>query len=267
MAKKGKGKTGLGPVVTRSASASATSINQHVEATATCPKGRKAVGGGFSASAGPGGDVLLVYRSVMSGQRSWNAAAASISSSPQVLTVTVHCRRVKRRIVDATAIATTQPADLSGATAEASCPGKKQRLIGGGFASDVGTSPDKLAIVSVSRRTGSSWSYAATNGTPDARILTSHAYCVKGVKSPVTVEQTNTQSVPGHGDLSTSSPACPKGRRLSGGGFAGTSFSSPPPQAQIVRESLMAGSAWRASSRNFFNTTATAFLATQGICL
>lgn len=266
MAKKGKGKTGFGPVVTRTASVTATAINQHVEATATCPKGRKTVGGGYSASAGPGGAVLLVYRSVMSGQRGWNAAATSTANSPNVLTATVYCRRVKGKIADATATATTQSADLSAATADAKCPGKKS-LLGGGFASDVGSNPDQVLIVSASRRSGSTWSASATNGTPHARILTSHAYCLKGVKPPVTVEQTGTQSVPGFSEFSVLSPTCPKARRLSGGGFAGSPFTAPPAQAQVLRGSLVVGSSWMATSRNFFNSTATASLTTQAICL
>jgi acyl-coenzyme A thioesterase PaaI-like protein len=272
-AKKGKRKAGLGPVVTRSASVTATSINQHVETTATCPKGRKAVNGGFSATVADTANMLIVYRSVRSGQRSWNVAALSNTDVANTLTVTAYCRRIKRRITTGTAIATTPPGDLGTATAAAVCPGRKQKLIGGGFSSDVGVGPDQIALVSASRfersavpeQAGTRWIYSATNGTPQSRTLTGYAYCTKGVKRAIIGMLTSQGSVSAFGDLSVVSTGCPKGRRLSGGGFTGTPFTQAA--LLVVRESLIAGPTWRATSRNFRNSPATGSLTSQGICL
>ncbi len=283
-AKAGKpGKSGkvlkLGAVVTQTATATATANQQHISATATCPGTMKAVGGGWSTTAGPPGsnagqNVLVVYQSVMSGgQRSWtNNAYANSSIAGLTLTTYAYCRNLSKNIADVTAIAATLAGSASAATATATCP-RKQELLSGGFSSNVGSRPFYFARPFSALKSGAkAWTFQASNFSgpspfdpaPPSQTLTSHAYCVKGIESPKAVRQTTTANVPAaYSDITAATPRCGrKMPRLSAGGFAHST--------SVVKDNFLNGLSWQTTGRRPASSPAlssTFSVTAQGLCL
>ncbi len=178
-------------------------------------------------------------------------------------------------ISDVTATATTAAAILAQGTATASCGGGasaakkgkklKPRLVSGGFSSNVGGVPSAIALPHLSQKSGESWTYSALNNISAAQVLTSHAYCAKGVKAPKVVSATNTQSIgPGTSISAATSPNCPKGKTLSAGGFASTI--PIPTLVPVVTESRALEPSWLANSYKIAGTGPVSITA-QGICL
>ena len=260
--KKGK-KKGLGPVVTRTAtSAPLSPANPIASATATCPKGKRAVGGGFTGSFTMAGGIA-VFASLRAGETSWTSTAMDLNGPPVPVTTHVYCRRVQKAILDVKAPAQTPPGSTAAATATSSCPGGRFRLIGGGFESDA-TYPNQFAIPYASMAIGRSWTYSAANNTASQNILTSHAYCAKGVTKTALVEGVTTQAAPFGGLVTASSTFCRKKRRLSAGGFAITPPSNTGP-IMLLTDHRINGVSWLTTAFNGGNAGATSLTA-KGIC-
>jgi hypothetical protein len=143
-----------------------------ISATATCPKGTRATGGGIEV--GADGDVAR--GSYPSGKRRWTVTAIRFTPVDSELTAHVLCvkdRKVKRRSSTA-----PLPNDFNGHDATAKCP-KRTKPTGGGVQITVPTD--------LFRATGSfpagkrSWvAFGAALG-PDAEI-TAHVLCLKKPK-------------------------------------------------------------------------------------
>ena len=252
---KKKGKTPKSPPVTVVSAAQATSgDNQQVTATATCPSGLIAVGGGFQSppvlDAGAPTDANLVYESRRAGDSAWQVSAVREdegASGPDLpLTAVVDCRstklggkkhpakkavaamnkkkKKKLSITEATATAVAVGADEAQAQASATCPGKTQAL-GGGFSTSptpVSTSPGSaFPYVWSNHRTSPTTGLAAISNVGRVeRTLTSYAYCASGLKI---AETTANVALPASGttvvSATSTTPPCPKGKALLGGGF------------------------------------------------
>lgn len=282
----------MGPVVTRvaTATATATAKGQLVAATATCPRKKKATGGGwFVTSTGEG--TLFVYASVMTGnQRGWTNSAYSDTGAPQTLTTFVYCRRVKKRIADVAATTTTPPGLAGAATVTATCP-RRRELLSGGFSSDVGAAPSDIAAPFASiKKAPRSWRYRGANQSSSPRLLTSHAYCAKGIKPGKKETFTEASQGVGHLDLlGTPStdlpPACTineklvggEDRRLSGGGFELSAAFVPPGLILIVTQNRIEddfvgafggrGPVWVVSALNLGTDRYEVNLTPQALCL
>jgi hypothetical protein len=229
------------PVVTVTAS-TATS-GPTATATATCPRRRKAVGGGWSIPFNDN-DQLVVYRSVREGARGWSTTAFRQIGTPTMVTY-AYCRRVKKPIVDIATTATAGADSIAGA--DATCPGRKQKLISGGFSSDVGATNDAVMVPYVSGPNGKIWAYRAFNNGNSARTLTVHAYCTKGVKSADAVHATTTRSNVVPGDrVEALSPICASKRRVSAGGFVVTPRHTPGGLTPVVTQNRTEGASWLA---------------------
>lgn len=265
-AQKKAGKKGLGPVVTRiAASPPVAGPGQATSATAVCPKGRRAVGGGFdlpfSSTAG-----FVIYESLRAGARGWRTSAFSGGGASAGLSFTssVYCRRLAKPILDIAAGAPVAPVLNATATATARCPGSKSTLISGGFSSGAPTGPGVIAVPYASFGSGRVWSYSAINNSPTARTLIAHAYCAKGVQTPLTVLGAVSRTAPSFTGTSVSSTTCPKGRRLSAGGFIGSQPSGMT--FGLVTESRISGRSWVGEAFNV-GAAGTVSLTVQGICL
>ena len=129
-AKKGK-KKGLGPVVTVTAvSTSATTNTQVISATATCPKGKKAFGGGFLAPTS-NDSLIFVHESRRTAVRSWTVSGSYFAlvagANPLALTASVHCRSLAKAPTEAsTAVPVLAMTNNVPFTAIARCQGKKR---------------------------------------------------------------------------------------------------------------------------------------------
>jgi hypothetical protein len=280
---KKKGKKPKSPPVTAISAAQATSgDNQQVTATATCPPGLIAVGGGFQSppvlDAGAPTDLNLVYESRRAGDSAWQVSAVredTGSPGPDLpVTAIVDCRstklagkkpagkkavaakkkkKKKLRIIEASAPAVAAGADEAQAQATATCPGKTQAL-GGGFSTSptpVAVEPEAFSYVWSNHRTSpTTWFAAISNVGTVQRTLTSYAYCAAGLKI---AETTASVPLPASGATVTSAtattPPCPKGKALLGGGFDNTPATQHSALA-LLTEFNPANGSWRLGTLN-----------------
>jgi hypothetical protein len=293
---KKKGKKPKSPPVTVVSNPQSTSgDNQQVTATATCPSGLIAVGGGFTSppvvDKGAPTDINLVYESRRAGDNAWQVSAVredTGATGPDLpLTATVDCRstkltskkhagkkaaaakkkkKKKLRIIEASASAVAAGQDGAQASAPATCPGKTKALGGGFSSSPTPTAADPREafpyIWSNHRITPTSWSAALSNVGTVTRTITSYAYCAAGLKIAETtadVPLPASQSTPTGATVTTAiatSPRCPKGKALLGGGFNNTPATKGGAIALLTGSSAANGS-WQLGTLNLFTVPGT----------
>lgn len=281
-----KKKVKVAPIIVATGSATSTVDDQAIVATATCPKGKIAVGGGFSSErfppSGALSDLNIIYESRRTSERSWNVLAVreDASSSGPALTVTasVYCRtpklkpkgsakavaaktkqkKKKKKLVITQASATSPAlgAMNSVQTATAACPGN-QKVLSGGFSSapppELGGSNSIPVIWQSYANAPHSWITSATQGGAVVpHTVTSYAYCAR---------KANTTSVSGTAQLagaaagnfpsgSATTGPCPKARRLVGGGFNHPQVALPGGPVFYITESRATASRWTAGAVN-----------------
>jgi hypothetical protein len=274
--KKKKKGAALGPVVTVAAQGNTTTTSpQRSTAIAICPSGTMAVGGGFSAPFSTA-TLIVVDNSYRSSNESWLSSGEHVSGTGAV-TAYAYCRRGTRPVTDATGMAAIPPAIFATGTATSTCPGGTQ-LISGGFQ----TTPGGLASPFVNMRTApGTWTVSSANNGSDAQTLTAHAYCMSGIKPPVSVTGTAAAAVQMFGTVSASSAACPapkkrkkKGKKkrkaprqvISAGGFSGSPPMGASPLATFT-DSRAGTGVWTSTAVNGVFSTGNLLVSSQGICL
>jgi hypothetical protein len=285
------------PVTAVSAARSTSGDNQQVTAEATCPSGLIAVGGGFQSppvlDAGAPTDLNLVYESRRAGDNAWQVSGVREdegSPGPDLpLTAIVDCRstklaakkpagkeataakkkkKKKLRIIEATASAVAAGEDAAQASAPATCPGKT-KVLGGGFSS--APTPSSLSpgsafpyVWSNYRTTPTTWFAALSNVGSVTRTLTTYAYCATGLK---VAETTAAVPLPASGQTVASaaatSPPCPKGKALLGGGFNNTPATLNGGLVLLTGSNPANGS-WQLGTLNLFNVPGT--ISTYAYC-
>lgn len=271
------------PLTAASTTKTTSSDNQQLTVTAQCPSGLIAVGGGFLSppvlDAGTPTDLALVYESRRAGDGAWQVSAVREdegSAGPDLpLTAIVDCRstklpgnkhagkaaaakkKKKLRVIEASAPAVAPGQDGAQASATATCPGKTKAL-GGGFSS----SPTPSAISPGSafpyfwsnhRTSPTTWGAAISNVGSTARTVTSYVYCVAGLKiAETTAGVPLPASGPTVASATATSPSCPKGKALLGGGFNNTPASPGGAIALLTGSSPVHGS-WEIGTLNLFN--------------
>ncbi len=283
------------PVTVVSATKSTSANGELATVAATCPAGKIAVGGGFTAPLQNSGstltDLYIVYESRRAGDNGWQVSGARVHSggtAPSLpLTAIVDCRstalttkkpkkasaakKKKRKILRISEVsAAGSPAPVSGSesTAVASCPAGTQ-AIGGGFSSspepNLGSTASFPVFSGSYRSSPTTWLSAFVNSGSTAHTVTSFAYCAAGLKLS---ETSAAFTVPASSMVELSSktlatPSCPKGRALLGGGFNSTRPASPGP-FPIWTKSGPAGSTWEVGMSNLSEVEDS--LTSQGIC-
>jgi hypothetical protein len=275
------------PILDVTATASTSADNQPATATAVCPPGKIAVGGGFSSpettTGGNVSDLNIVYESRRVSTTSWRVSAVREDASGAGPTLTlfaiVNCRTAKlqqkaskkKKKLKITEVAATGAA-LAGSgafgTANAVCPGK-QKPIGGGFSS----SPTPVLAGSLAfpfhyesfRSAANTWSSSMVNSGSTARTVTSYAYC----SATATTQTTATATLPGTAAMApgiglATAPACPKKRGLLGEGFATTRPSGTTAQGVLTD---LKGAARQAIFRAFNEGAVAGTVAAYGYCL
>jgi hypothetical protein len=275
LAKKKHKKKGFGPVVTASAAGNTiTGAGQISSATANCPAGTKATGGGFSIGS-DAASFLTVFKSMMTaGGAGWTASATRGSGA---ITAYAYCRRTGS-ILDVTATGTLPSGSGQRVIVLAACPAGAYP-INGGFEATFGPLLDQTASIVESRADlpipAGSWRATAQNSAPGAQTITVHAYCLRGIRPPLVVGAINILPAPHLVSVSATSPSCPKAskpkkgkkkkprRRLSAGGFTtSTSGTSPFP---VYKESRLGVGVWTATAVNA-GSAATMPVAATGVC-
>jgi hypothetical protein len=277
--KKQKKPKPLGPVVTATATGATVSATGALStATARCPGRLQAVGGGFSAPFGMGGD-LVVLDSFRSDRGAWTAEGAPVlAMGPAAITGFAYCRRDSRKVVDVAATGQVPPSSPASGTAIAGCP-PRTRLIGGGFQSTRGPGPSDRPILSASiSNAPQSWTVSGFNNTIEPQTLTAHAYCMRRIGAPQVLNATVSMDPSQFSSVSAATTACapprkPKGkgkkrkpaRLLSAGGF-----SSPPPQGvsavPVYTDSRISGSGWLAAAVDLGGDPGPVAVSSQGFC-
>jgi hypothetical protein len=213
---------GVGTVVEGSATAQAAGDGSTATATASCPPGTRAAGGGFDAPSSS--DVVgLVYESVKVRQRGWRASVQLLDpGDPSTMTLTtyVYCRK---HFPVTQASAETVPTDGQvqiGPTASASCPGGQIATAGGFHMPAPLVSPTVTDLFFDSLRSGDSgWDARVVTGPAGPSTVTSEAYCAR--RGAVPVEADGSSALNGLDSMSsTATAACPTGLSPAAGGFA-----------------------------------------------
>lgn len=276
LARKVKKRAGLGPVSTVKAIGPTVSTGSTSTATATCPSGKQAAGGGFSAPF-DATSSLVVTDSFRSSTRSWTVIGVPEAGSSGAATAYAYCRQTTKTIMDVGGTGVVGNYMFGGGTAQATCP-VDSSLIGGGFESTKGvlTGPVQIAIPEASFPTPGAWTVEALNNSTPAQTIVAHAYCVFRILPSLTVRSSNIQAVNARFDTVTAmSPNClPKKRSnkrkrkrqfLSAGGFNIEGGTGP---IVIVATQSMLGpkGTWVAQVSSVLNQPATAWLDSQAIC-
>jgi hypothetical protein len=274
----------LGPVATASAIALGSSPGQMVSATATCPAGTQAMGGGFSS---PLSSIaaILVHDSYMSSPTTWTVNSTDVGGSGGII-AEVYCRTPSRPTpvsdVAATIPIGTSPAS---ATTPATCPGGSQ-LIGGGFQITQGTSTNFVFPKTNMATSANTWTVSAQSLSSSSQTVTAHAYCLSGIAPPTLLTATNSAAAVQFTNVRATTPTCPvpakpkkkKGKKkrkkkvaqlLSAGGFSTSSASASNPPNGVIGVSLIdkASGGWVAQVTNATNGVGTLSLSVQGVCV
>ncbi len=137
--------------------------------TARCPRGTKAISGGFAVGRSSGaGD--LPYASYKAGKREWTVATGHFGD-PESLTAQVNCRsgrKVKTKQVTETVDEYPDREDLV-----VSC-GRKRRVVSGGFAAETPVSKGGPFFKASRRDSGRKWLVSVVSINDD---VTAYAYC------------------------------------------------------------------------------------------
>lgn len=273
--KKHKKPKGLGPVVTATATGNTVSSQGNVStATATCPSGKQAVGGGFSVPLTLT-NKLFVTSSFRSAPNAWTIAARNANGSGAA-TAFAYCRNANHAVTDATSSGTVPSGGSQVGDATASCP-TGTRLISGGFEITNGASSNyAVPALSLAINTNPQWLVQAVNNTTGAHPFTVHAYCMAGIPAPKFVNSNSSPTLAMDAASSLSSPSCPapkkpkKGKKrkkkpaqlLSAGGFAGQ---STVPIA-LFSDARINGATWLAAGANVTGPEGPIHFTSQGIC-
>jgi hypothetical protein len=144
--------------------------------TAKCPRGTKAISGGFdnpTFDPGPDASVVFPFESRKVSKREWVTGGGTLTDRAGTFVSQVSCRVGKSVKTAEEQIFIDEPGIH---TAVAQCK-PKQRVISGGF--DFGLFPDADAFVSSSHKEGKrGWSVSAVDIIA-ATELTAYAYCEK----------------------------------------------------------------------------------------
>jgi hypothetical protein len=282
--KKGKKPARLGPVVTATATGPVATVPATTSAaTATCPPGLEAVGGGFSAPFNSAA-ALVVNESHRSAPDSWRVSATLVTGAGAA-TAYAYCRRNALRVTDVSQAATLPSGPGQSILVEADCP-PRTVAIGGGFRMTSGPEPGHLPIpeasIGGSRAAGKAppldyWYVLAQNSSTGAQTVTAHAYCATGIKPPAVRQDQASGTVPLLGSLTATSacPAAPKAkksgkrkrkapkRRLSAGGFSSPFF---PGVLPVHAESRIVGDGFIDTAVNGGSVTGPMTVQSQAIC-
>jgi hypothetical protein len=214
--KKHKKPKGLGPVVTATGTGPTVSgFGAKSAASASCPSGLQAVGGGFSAPFNPAVQ-LVVTESYRSSFDTWHVSAHDANGGPGAVTVFAYCRRNNRSVTDVSATGTVPAGFGQNAKVEADCP-PGVPAISGGFEIQSGPGASQLAVPVSSIGGGpvaggtppvGNWQVTALNDGSSARTMTTHVYCMAGIKLPAFKQDQSSAFEPFGGSF-TQSSSCP----------------------------------------------------------
>jgi hypothetical protein len=225
----------------------------------TCPGKSYPLGGGFTTSP-VGADGEGVYPQSyerLGAQRGWHITAWLMDPSgppPASRSVSVQTMCAKGLVPMSAPHKTNFVKPGETKTVVASCP-KGQVLMSGGyqrfdFLGDGGDYPTESRAISSRAWQVSGSAYGAYGGE-----LTAIAYCVRS-KKPLLTEVSAAAPLPGAGSADVTTPPCPKGRRLTSGGFSMNGST----RNFFAGGSINANNTWTAHGYGFFDPAPVPFV-------
>jgi hypothetical protein len=215
-----------------------------VSAVARCPKGTKAVAGGYETSPpqSPARRVAVV-ESIMVKGTGWRVTGFESAPAPASdgLTAYAYCGKRKRALMVGSPIRTDFIPEPGHSTSSAAkCP-PHTSAFSGGF-----SAPSGDVYFFRSRRDGRFWEAGVTNvsgsgGAP----YTVEAYCGRG--KVITRRMTQPVADPGTGQVTATPPRCPKRTRALSGGFDSAETTGSLSIATLVFRTRLLGGTWIAS--------------------
>jgi hypothetical protein len=166
-----------------SAAGTLASTGQQSTATATCPAGTQALGGGFSSAPTPdlgsSSSFPIFFANYRASPTSWFSAFTNAGSTPRTTTSYAYCAS-GLKVSETTAASTVPASSMAGIQSKTlpapSCP-KGRALLGGGFNSGPPAGAGPLPIWAKSGAAGPSWEVSMYNLSGVADPLTSFGYC------------------------------------------------------------------------------------------
>lgn len=268
----GAATAGAAKLKTRSNATIGSGNQTQVSASATCPKGTRAVGGGFSVSpriADSPGLAAVVGESRKLGQRGWTASAFIADLAPPggsvSLETRVYCREDAPKTKQVAVTQAFPQAAANGLAVTAPCPSGRKAMAGG-FTLGNPIRADGLrgGFVTDSFRLGANaWTTAISATGVSALTGTSHAYCAKArAPKPVSAE-TAIPNAPGPPiPFSALSAPCPGKRTAGAGGF--TQSATTLGTLTAIEESFRQGKAWGLAGTHIANSQTLTALAYCG---
>jgi hypothetical protein len=238
-----KPETEFGKLKTARASVTVPGVQLEIgSATAKCPKGSRAVSGGWTSD--PINADLQVFESRRVGKRKWKVAATQPTNNAvdTELTALAYCDELAPRAKAVEATATVPAFGSEGV--EAKCP-KGAKATAGGMFAEIDFVDGEFGIVLASHRTGKrTWRTHAGSegGTPQ---VTAIAYCTRGV-GKVRVKE-GSDVIPDPFEFATAETGkCKKKVKARAGGFE---IEAPEGDREyLVGESRRAGRRWVVSA-------------------
>jgi len=277
----------VAPVVTATATATGTVEGQIISATATCPSGTRAVGGGFSTPPLPPDpqDSGVATASHKVGANQWVASMQVIGTPGPavVLTTTVYCRKgapVTTPVSTTTLLPQSSSPPFAVTPSNATCAAKQVQLSGGFSASSVVSSSGfDVLVLSSNRVDPLTWQVTGL-GVTAGQTLVSQADCAtrpkakkgkkhKKKKKLVTpTEVTGDVISAGSGSsvaTATAIATCPSNMKAVKGGFSQPgALTGSSPFFYFLTESQAVGNTWHVSGFNESSSAGT--LRSHGYC-
>lgn len=270
---KGKKKTPSGKLVTGTASASSATTGV-LTAVAVCPKGTKAVGGGYLAQPQTSAnDFLNPLESRREGARAWlfSAYRVDIAGAGPAMSITAeaYCRARPGNLAERAAAVTILGGASTGAPV-ATCPvGRSPASLGFSITPPVTPNEFDSALYDslLAGAVGSVMRAVNLATDPETTTFTSRAYCQgKGKKPPATVTGAGTVSTTPFVSASAVTSPCRGKRDSFAGGFSTPAFVGNPAGLVTITESRRAGKAWQVTATRLGGGTAAMPVAAFGYC-
>jgi hypothetical protein len=274
-AKKHKKPVKLGPVITATATGATVATSEaESAATATCPAGKQAVGGGFSVPLTATNKLFVTSSFRTAAGDGWTVIARQEDGSGAAKAI-AYCRKAKPAIIDAAHTDVVPSGSGQAGISGVACPAGAF-LVSGGFQIETGPGGSfALPTSSLAISTSAVWSVQAVNNTTGARNFTTHAYCMPRIPPPIYLNSSSEHSLAMGAVGALSSPACPKPKKPkkgkkkkpaklpSAGGFA----SQATKPIEIFSNTSIGGGVWSISGINVTGPTGSVHLTSQAICL
>jgi hypothetical protein len=261
-----------------------TAPGQISTATANCPSGTLAVGGGWN-SPFTSSSSVVVTSSYRNTPQSWRVEG-QVYFDPGSVAAVAYCRSVTKPISEASGSAIVPGPFPGRGTASATCPAGSQLISGGFQTPPLGVNNFATPLANL-RSGASTWSTTSVNNSSTPVPLTAYAYCLEGIRPPTVLETSSNGNAPAYGSVSGLTGKCPappkakKGKKgkngkrkkrrklapqvLSSGGFS-TSTDPAGVPFPIFSQSLSFGDAWLATVSNA-QASGDLQVTSQGICV